>query len=141
MDKGIELRYRWHDNDVVDLRVTAWNGRFGGQANVYVGVGELAEVASTLSGFPNGRTDTREIVLGAFGAGFAGGAARFRFRCRDLAGNSEVEVEIEADHEKGSRPETVILILTIEAAAVNTFVLELPRLEEAFGLAVLCASA
>ena len=96
MEKGIELRYRWHDNDVVELTVTASNDRFGGQTNVYVGVGELADVSLLVKGFPSGPTDRREFVLGAFGASFAGGAARLRFRCRDLAGHAEVELEMES---------------------------------------------
>jgi hypothetical protein len=52
MEVGIEFQLIWHDNDVSNLRVCAWNGDFGGVAEIYEGVGDLHVAASNLRGFP-----------------------------------------------------------------------------------------
>src|SRR5438477_5900173 len=66
MEVGIEFQLIWHDNDVLNLRVLAWNGDFGGVAEIYEGVGDLHVAASNLRGFPNNPSDRREIVFGNF---------------------------------------------------------------------------
>jgi hypothetical protein len=53
MARGFQVTYLYNDNDVIELRIIADNGRFCGTANVYVGMGELSNVAECLRGFPN----------------------------------------------------------------------------------------
>jgi hypothetical protein len=59
MDIGFELQLIWHDNDVLNLRVSAWNGAFGRVAEVYEAVGDLEAAATQLRGFPNSTADRR----------------------------------------------------------------------------------
>jgi hypothetical protein len=73
MDTGFQIELLWNDNDVFKIRVSAWNGQFGGSADVYVPIGGLAETAAKLEGFPHQPSDTREIQFGAFGREWAGG--------------------------------------------------------------------
>jgi hypothetical protein len=86
MGVGIEFQLIWHDNDVLNLRVSAWNGDFGGVAEIYEGVGDLHVAASNLRGFPNNLRDRREIVFGNFDRKCAAGGVSMRIslcgRCR-----------------------------------------------------------
>ena len=67
MEKGVQISYLWHDNDVTELQLRVWNGEFGGQTNVYIGTGGLREIAAMLKEFPRTPSDTRELTLGSFG--------------------------------------------------------------------------
>jgi hypothetical protein len=73
MDRCVRLAYWYHDVDVGELRVSAWNGSFGGSTCVYVGQGDLADAATLLAGFPVSLEDKREVTFGAFGSDSAGG--------------------------------------------------------------------
>ena len=77
MSTGLKVTYLWHDNDVIEIRVTVENARFRGTADTYVGTDGLLEAAAKLEGFPANRGDKREVIFGAEGKGFAGGAAAF----------------------------------------------------------------
>lgn len=126
---GLQLDVLWHDDDLYDVRVSAWNGAFGGVAEVYVEIGGLEEVAEKLSGFPRSPADVREIVFGAFGRECAGGAASMRFYCMDQAGHAYVESRIESDVESAGVVQYAIISMPIEAAAIDSFVSDLRRLE------------
>jgi hypothetical protein len=128
-DVGLELELIWKDEDMFELRVSAWNGSFGGVANICVGIGRLKEIASRLSGFPTNPSDEREIVLGTFGREFAGGAARMRFYCADRAGHAYLESKIESEFESVGVVQNVVISMPIEAAAVDVFVEELGQME------------
>jgi hypothetical protein len=121
---GLQFEVTYKDSDLLKVRISAWNGAFGGTADVYVGIGKLEEVATKLKGFPNNPSDTREITLGGFGPNWAGGGVGMRFYCTDASGHAYVESKIES----GSKPvQSVSLSLPIEAAAMDSFVDELRR--------------
>jgi hypothetical protein len=126
---GFQLDVIWNDEDVLELRVSAWNGAFGGVAQVWVGIGQLEKIATQLSGFPKDSSDAREIVLGAFGPGTAGGAASMKFYCADRAGHAFVESKIESESESAGVVQCAVISMPIEAAALDAFVSELQRLE------------
>ena len=63
MEVGIKFELIWHDNDVLNLRVSAWNGSFGGIAEIYEAIGDLETAASNLHGFPKNPSDKREVTL------------------------------------------------------------------------------
>jgi hypothetical protein len=128
MDRAVRLEYQYHDVDLVELKVTAWNGRFGGTTKLWVAQDELAEVAGIIEGFPRSHSDRREIVLGAFGPKFAGGAMSIGFSCIDQAGHSRLQIMIESDDQGLPEPESVKLISPFEPAALDRFVEEMKRL-------------
>ena len=141
MDTGFQFEFLWNDNDVFEIRVAAWNGQFGGSADVYVPIGGLAEAAAKLEGFPHQPSDTREIQFGAFGREWAGGGVSMRFYCKDGAGHGLVEARIESDYRAAHTAQSALLFAYIEAAAVDTFVTELRCLETKLcGTALLRAS-
>jgi hypothetical protein len=135
---GLQLDLVWRDEDLFDIHVSAWNGAFGGVAELYVVIGGLEELANKLSGFPRDPKDVREVVLGSFGREFAGGAASLRFYCADRAGHSYLESKIESESESAGVVQYAIISMPIEAAAIDSFVIDLRRLErERSGTAIL----
>jgi hypothetical protein len=126
MEVGIEFQLIWHDNDVLNLRVSAWNGDFGGVAEIYEGVGDLHVAASNLRGFPNNPSDRREIV---FDRKCAAAGVSMRFHCVNGAGHAYVEASVDSNYQRGGTIQTVVLAMPVEAAAVDIFVRELARLE------------
>jgi hypothetical protein len=129
MDKGIQFSPIWSDIDVLKLRVAAWNGKFGGATDIYAGIGGLAEAATKIEGFPRHPSDVREIQFGEFGPQWADGAIKMRFYCEDAAGHAVVEARIESDHRETHTPQSALLLMSIEAAAVDIFVADLRLLE------------
>lgn len=129
MEPALKTAVLWSDADVFKLRISAWDGRFGGVADVYVPIGGLSEAAETLAGFPATTSDKREIELGAFGRDVAGGGARLRFYTQGSAGHCFVEVQIEACYNQSEAADNVSFRTSIEASAVDVFVQELQKLE------------
>jgi hypothetical protein len=95
MSTGLKIAYLWHDSDVIEVRITAENARFRGTADVYVGTDGLLEAVATLAGFPMHSRDKREVIFGALGKEFAGGAVHLEFYCSDLAGHTAFRAMIE----------------------------------------------
>jgi len=139
MDRCVRLAYWYHDVDVVELRVSAWNGSFGGSTCVYVGQGDLADAATLLAGFPVSLEDKREVTFGAFGSDSAGGALTLRFACIDGAGHCQLHVTMEADHDRRDLlAERVEMLSTLEPAALDQFVEQMRELNSSLtGSAVL----
>jgi len=129
MDREIRLEFLWSDADIVEVRLSAWNGLFGGSADIYVGLGELAETAARLKGFPRDPSDRRTLEFGSFAPKAASGAAMLSFYCRDSAGHASVEVKTESDDRERIPPQSVLLVAAVEPAAVDSFVSDLRRLE------------
>ncbi|MGD0761434.1 MAG: hypothetical protein ABR921_21255 [Candidatus Sulfotelmatobacter sp.] len=128
MELGFQFGVLWSDDDVIELRVSAWNGTFGGSADLYVAIGRLEETAVQLHGFPDSPSDTRELTFGSFDPKFVGGGVRMHFYCADGAGHSRVEANIESRRDSAEFAQSVHLLLPIEAASVDTFVEELRQL-------------
>jgi hypothetical protein len=129
MDTGIRVEFLWNDADIVEVRLSAWNGLFGGSANIYAAIGELAESAQKPKGFPRNPSDKRTLEFGRFAPDAAGGAATLSFYCMDSAGHASVEVRIASDHRGKTPAQSVLLVAAVEPAAVDSFVTDLSRVE------------
>src|SRR5579863_457277 len=126
---GFEFQDIWRDDDVINLRVGAWNGAFSGVAEIYEAIGDLKNAAEHLRGFPKNPTDLREIVFGNFEPTYAGGGVRMRFHCIDGAGHAHVEATMNANCQFGGTVQSVVLSMPVGATAIDTFVRELEGLE------------
>jgi hypothetical protein len=126
---GFSFNLSWYDNDLLNLRFKAWNGAFGGTAEIYVAVGDLQKAADQLRGFPVSPSDSREIVFGNFDRKCAAGGVRTRFHCVNGAGHAYVEATIDSNRPTGGIIETAVLALPVEATAIDVFVQDLERLE------------
>jgi hypothetical protein len=141
LNRGFELNVKWYDADLLEVGIAAWNGAFGGAADVYLSIGRLREIAEELEGFPRSPADKREVLFGRFGQEWAGGAVSMRFYCADRAGHAYVESKIESDRRIAGVTQSVVLSLGIEPAALDSFVEDLRRLDiEKTGSARLCAA-
>jgi hypothetical protein len=127
---GLRFTYLYHDSDIIELRIIADNGMFGGTTNVYVGVGELHKAVAALSDFPKSRDDAREFVFVAFGADSAGGAVRLQLYRKDLAGHVVLQATIEADFNRKGANQSAVVIADFELAALDRFLIELQLVEE-----------
>jgi hypothetical protein len=120
MNIGLEFQEIWNDADMIEVRVSAWNGTFGGATRVYVGIGRLDEAAATLHGFPDYPSDSREL----------------KFYCIGGAAHAWLEARIESVYDLAGPPQSVVLSLPIEPAAVDLFVDQLHRVGTSrFGIA------
>lgn len=138
-DSQLQLTAVWDDPDMIELRVSAGNGGFSGSTHVYVGLDELSQAASSLAGFPRSPDDRRQLSWGSEDAASHLGLVQLAFRCRDRTGHPVVDVQL-VSSDMGEDPpgQSVRLSVPFEAASLDAFVAELPRIERAKrGIAVL----
>jgi hypothetical protein len=114
---------------MLEVRVSAWNGRFGGTADVYISHDELADAADSLAGFPQTLTDTRAFQLGSFGPQHASGASAIRLWCEDGAGHVRLEAKLESDFNQTETAESMTIFAGVEPSAMDSFVAELRQVE------------
>ena len=124
---GIQFQAIWFDSGFMELRLSAWNGAFGGTADVCGAIDDFEEAATQLRGFPRNPADRREIILGNFDRKCAGGGVKMRFHCIGGAGHPYVEATIDSNRKSAGTVQTVVLSMPVEAAAVDAFVQELHR--------------
>ena len=127
-DVGFQFEIIYKDVHLLEIRISAWNGTFGGVADLYVGLDVLKEAATKLQKFPRDPSDIREVTFGGFGPKSAGGGVSMRFYCADRAGHTYVDSKIESNYDLAGKAQSVIMTLTVEPAAVDSFVEELGRL-------------
>ena len=130
MESGLQIKYLWHDIDVVEVSITASSDEFGALARAYVDHDALQEAASILEGFPARSSDTRELTLGNMDPQFAGGGASLRFFCSGSSGHGVVEIRVvDAAQPMTNRwtrpPQSAHFFANVEAAATDDFVRKL----------------
>lgn len=130
MDAGLWIAYRWHDIDVLEVKIKASNGEFSGLAQAYINHDDPRKAAEILEGFPRTSSDTRTLSFGTMDPEFAGGGALLRFFCTDGSGHAAIEVQMMGGAEpmlnRWSRPpQTAHFFANIEANAIDDFVREL----------------
>jgi hypothetical protein len=125
LKSGIEFTVVWSDQDVSNVHVRCSNGRFSGDANIYLSHNDLSEMAEALSGFPSHAADSRNFELGAFDPNHAGGGIRMYFYCRDSVGHAAVDVKLRDDGCIAlGEVESVALRIPVEAAAMDFFLVQ-----------------
>jgi hypothetical protein len=79
-------------------------------------------------------TDFRKFEIGTFDPGCGGGGIRLHFRCTDSVGHAEVDVKLRGDTCKGlGELESVALRIPVEAAAIDSFVSQIGKMENKVG--------
>jgi hypothetical protein len=121
-----ELRIEpvWHDQDLVEVKVTASNEAFSGAACVYIGLDGLRAAADELAGFPSRPNDRRRIDWGQTGLGMAS----LDFVTADALGHCHVIVELRTGDQCGDTPgQAVTVLLPVEPGAIDRFAVDLRR--------------
>jgi hypothetical protein len=133
MNPGIHLRILSFDDDSVMLQVIAASNTYRAQAILYVDPSFADIIQNTLSGFPNGIPDRREVSLGTFDPNFAGGGARFEFTRVDEAGHCIIWADIYSDaahstigggifsYDATKAPSKASFPIMVEASAIDEF--------------------
>jgi hypothetical protein len=127
MESGLQIKFLWHDTDVIEVSITASNGEFGGSARAYINHDDLKDAASVLAGFPNSPSDTRVLSIGSVDPMSAGGGASLSFFCKDLRGQAVIEVRIAAERGRDMNAwnhpaQSAHFFADVEAAAIDDFV-------------------
>lgn len=136
LEGGIEFEVVWSDQDVSQLQVRCSNGRFSGSASIYINHDDLCRMAEVLKGFPSHAADARSFELGTFNPNHADGGIRMHFYCRDSVGHAAVDVQLRGDACIAlGEPESVALRIPVEAAAIDSFLVQTKGMDtnEGFG--------
>src|ERR1700685_3357886 len=135
-DLGIRFEVVYKDVHLVEVRISAWNGTFGGTSDVYIGQDRLGKTAAEIRGFPRNPADVREIMLGSNSG--PGNHVSMRFYCTDSSGHASVDSTIKSAPDAAGKIQSATFSLPIEALAVDSFVEDLQRLSSsAAGVAIL----
>ena len=139
MDAGLHIEAVYSEDDWLILRIQGSNGGFAGEAEVYVGLEEISNMAKALQGFPSKVGETLIFELGNFDPGYAGGGVLLQFQCGNT-GTVSIEAKIENDPKKSTghfgRVDFTVLV---EPAAMDLFLPKLERIGvERRGKAFLC---
>lgn len=142
VENGIHLEVIWFDQDVIEIVLSCSNGRFSGQAEIYLSHSDLSEFADGLRGFPRNLSDSRNIELGTFNPRHADGGIRMKFTCPDFTGRAVVETRLRGDAcEALGEPESVALRIPIEPAAIDSFVQQLAAVNSTIGASAMLPMA
>lgn len=127
--EGLSIEVSWQDEDAVKLEVRAGNKEFSGSARVYCSHGTLREIAGILRGFPSGRGDQREFMLGTFEETGAGGGVAVSLRCESNAGHSFADVRLRSAPNEGPQA-SAAFTFQVEAGAIDHFVVDLREMDD-----------
>ncbi len=141
-ENGIHLEVIWFDQDVIEIVLSCSNGRFSGQAEIYLGHSDLSEFADGLRGFPRNVSDSRNFELGTFNPRHADGGIKMTFICPDSTGRAVVEIRLRGDAcEALGEPESVALRIPIEPAGIDSFVEQLASVDTTIGASAMLSLA
>lgn len=127
MDAGISLSVIWLDDDVLEVRVVATNGRFAAQADCYDSHDAIAGVAAVLRGFPTSVEDRREVSVGNLDPDRVKGGCRLALRCVNPTGDAVADVTV-LSTDQHAPTETASFQIPVEAADIDRFVSDLSRI-------------
>jgi hypothetical protein len=117
----LKLEIIWKDDDMVELRAFASNGRYCGTTEVYTTAQELIELATRVEGFPKKVDDVVEFRAGAK-QGYA--FLDLIFNCVDGSGHTALLVSMEENVPTFHRPaekHEVRLELRCEPGSIDQF--------------------
>jgi hypothetical protein len=125
MTVGLKVTYLYHDVDIIEVRVTAENGRFRGSTDVYVVTDGLLEGAAALQGFPKDRRDkpdrpVRSLLEVQIASSFI---------AKDLSGHTAFRAVIEDDYKQQELTQSAMVFIDFEPAAQDQFLVELQQVE------------
>ena len=134
VESGIHLEVIWFDQDLIEILLSCSNGRFSGQAEIYLSHRDLPELADGLRGFPRNVSDSRNFELGTFNPNHADGGIRLKFSCSDSTGRAVVEIRLRGDAcEALGELESVALRMPVEPAGIDSFVQQLTTIDTTIG--------
>jgi hypothetical protein len=134
MKLGLEITVIWADEHLLEFRVSASNGNFVGQAEMYVRLNEFADLAKVINGFPKSLDDHRNYILGSPDTGAGGGLTKMEFCCVDSLGHAVVNVKIRGyPSPRPRRTSEAEFSIEVNPAEIDSFVRDLSRMKNEVG--------
>jgi hypothetical protein len=131
MEAGLKCEIIYLDDELIEVRVSASNGRFSGVVDCYEGRGGLVRLADAVRGFPGSSQDQCEVKLGCLDSKSAGGGARFVLAKKDPTGHCVALVLLRSDED--DRSEVAEFNLPFLPGDLDAFVRELEAMREVVG--------
>jgi hypothetical protein len=125
----LKLRIIWKDEDMFELHVTANNGRYSGQTEVYETKDSLLLFAKELKGYPNGK----EEIIHQCGEKDSYAYFEMRFYHIGFSGHVGVQISLEenvATEYRQEEKDKLKMELIVEPNAIAIFQNELVRLAQ-----------
>lgn len=119
MDQFLRITIVDPDADYLGLDVRAENARYAGTARLYANVTELLDLAASLEGFPDNRSDRRRYTIGSRSG--PGGFVGLLFSVVTSGGYIGVDVET-TDDDTIHRPGRSAFQIGTTAAAIDQFI-------------------
>ena len=125
----LKLKVIWKDEDMFELHVSANNGRYSGQTEVYETKDSLLLFAKELKGFPNGK---EELI---HECGEKDSYAYFEMRFYQIGFSGQVGVQISLEEKvateyRQEEKDKLKMELIVEPNAIDIFQNELMRLAQ-----------
>lgn len=136
MESGIYLENIWFDDNAIELKVTADDGKSRFSSNVYIGYKEMENLVKELNTFKNHiHGGIFDIELGAWGPEYANGAFHGRLHFYDR-GKINISVSMQSDFfDFGSKnvASEAKLYLVSEPALLDNFINQLRLIDKETG--------
>lgn len=121
--QGLHLRVLWSDEDLMEVRARAGNGRFTGSADFYTALDELQSLAEALRGFPAAIPDERSVRLGHWDENSSVGGLELTLTCIRMNGEATARIRMrQYSGGKVDGDESASFLAKVEPAAVDRFV-------------------
>lgn len=128
LEPQLSIEVVWKDEDMLETRVTACNGRYFGITEVYNDYEDLMKFAKLLKKFPK---STDSVLKYEAGDKMSYAYFSMRFYCMDSVGHTGVQVHIEdnvATEYRSEEKSELKLEIKFEPSAIDTFQAELVTL-------------
>jgi hypothetical protein len=136
MNAGVRFEVLWCDSDLIEIRINADNGRFGGVADCCGRSDAISRLAAVVRGFPSSTEDRREWVFGAVDSVSMESGVKLVLSCVNRSGHAMLGVFLRSDSQRGGVLETADFSIPIEPAALDHFAAALDRMPMVGGAVV-----
>ncbi|RNL64667.1 hypothetical protein [Zhongshania marina] len=131
MEQYLKIKSIWEDDSLFEVRVTASNGRFSGQADCYTNREHIGSLASLIEGFP---TKVGQEV--EFTTGESDDLSYFTLALKCIDGSGHITARVKVAHivtytNTPQEKDFAEFEFGIEASAIDTFVRNIKRLAKA----------
>lgn len=121
MNPGVSIRFRYSDEDVIQLEISAGNGAFSGYCEPYFDKETLKEISRVLSGFPSSFHDEYTFEFSETQK-----VSSLRFVVKDSRGRVGIECKLHSGSE--NYPDSAHFFVFTEIAQVNQAGADLAKL-------------
>lgn len=131
MKSVIEISSIWEDESLFEVKISASNGKFGGEARCYTLRDEIQKLAGEIKDFP--KSITSQVEFSTY-SGDDFSYFTMKFTCMDGSGHISVRIKIADIVTYSNAPQTNSIAefnIAVESAAIDSFSAALRELSKA----------